>query len=136
MSFYLNYTIDGAALPQFDKLGFILREIPGARYLGTTLPPDIKFQWTIREIEFRKVNPPNDFHDFINRNSKKSELVCIAESVTHDAACWIDIPKQLEICRAPDNRVRHWLVVPDAHKMIVMQDNVHPSLWEKIKGWF
>lgn len=119
MAFYLHHLPDKSLLPKQSKLIFLLKNCKDAVYIGTTLRKDFQFrEEIIKGSVFKEIQPPTDFFQYINPDSKKSELVCIAEDIQHDAACWIDIPRQLEICSMPDDRQRHWLLVPDAYKMI------------------
>jgi hypothetical protein len=95
MAFYLNHLTDGTKLPKFDKVDFLLQNVEGASQL--------------KEV-------PTDFFAFIVNG--KSELVAVVEMDMFDAACWIDIPRQLQICSAEDSRTVFWLRIPNAHKMI------------------
>lgn len=98
MAFYLNKLLDGRQLPRMGKTEFLKENVPGCRSLGSAAPASIC-----------------------------EDLICIVTNVKDldtneddfQAACWIDIPRQFEICSDPfEQRDREWLVVPGVRKMV------------------
>lgn len=94
MAYYLHHLPDGTELPKLGKARFLILNVPGS---------------------FMLPGPPMDYF----QNYKVSSLVAVKCMPTHDAACWVDIQRQLEICSMPEEDYAVlWMIVPDAGKMI------------------
>jgi hypothetical protein len=92
MAYYIDKLANGFPLPLTGKADFLLKHVPGAFELGVVCDGVVRF-----EI---------------------AEIVCVCEFYTHDAACYIDIQRQFDICAAPtDPETKRWLYVPGAREL-------------------